>query len=239
MISVYIADDEVWITLGLQKLLQKTKYDIWVAGTANNGLTAKEEIAGFQPQIVFADIRMPGMSGLDLLTEIHEVSPGTKVVIISGYAEFSYALEAVQKHAFDYLLKPIKVEDLERVLANYLKESEETESKEGTPSPDRMIDNVIQEIRAHYTEDIQLTNLAAKYNISTGRLSTMIKEELAMNFSEYVSQLRIQRAKELLADESMSIQEIAEIVGYNDYFYFTKVFKKIQGISPSKYRKSL
>lgn len=239
MISIYIADDEVWITLGLQKLLQKTKYDVWVVGTANNGLTAKEEIAEFQPQILFADIRMPGMSGLDLLTKIHEVSPGTKVVIISGYAEFSYALEAVQKHAFDYLLKPIKVEDLERVLANYLKESKEMESKEDIPSPDRMIDNVIQEIRAHYMEDIQLTGLAAKYNISTGRLSTMIKEELEMNFSEYVSQLRIQRAKELLADESMSIQEIAEIVGYNDYFYFTKVFKKIQGISPSKYRKSL
>lgn len=239
MISIYIADDEVWITLGLQKLLQKTKYDVWVVGTANNGLTAKEEISEFQPQILFADIRMPGMSGLDLLTKIHEVSPGTKVVIISGYAEFSYALEAVQKHAFDYLLKPIKVEDLERVLANYLKESKEMESKEDIPSPDRMIDNVIQEIRAHYMEDIQLTGLAAKYNISTGRLSTMIKEELEMNFSEYVSQLRIQRAKELLADESMSIQEIAEIVGYNDYFYFTKVFKKIQGISPSKYRKSL
>lgn len=241
MISAYIADDEIWITLGLQKLLQKTKYDVWVAGTANNGLTAKEEIAEFQPQIVFADIRMPGMSGLDLLAEIHEVSPGTKVVIISGYAEFSYALEAVQKHAFDYLLKPIKVEDLERVLANYLKESEAeaAETQEDAPSPDRMIDNVIQEIRAHYMEDIQLTYLAAKYNISTGRLSTMIKEELAMNFSEYISQLRIQRAKELLADESLSIQEIAEIVGYNDYFYFTKVFKKIQGISPSKYRKSL
>ncbi|MBR2653024.1 MAG: response regulator [Lachnospiraceae bacterium] len=241
MISAYIADDEIWITLGLQKLLQKTKYDVWVAGTANNGLTAKEEIAEFQPQIVFADIRMPGMSGLELLTEINEVSPGTKVVIISGYAEFSYALEAVQKHAFDYLLKPIKVEDLERVLANYLKESEaeESEKQEDAPSPERMIDNVILEIRSHYMEDIQLTNLAAKYNISTGRLSTMIKEELEMNFSEYVSQLRIQRAKELLADESLSIQEIAEIVGYNDYFYFTKVFKKIQGISPSKYRKSL
>ena len=67
----------------------------------------------------------------------------------------------------------------------------------------------------------------------------MIKDELQMNFSDYIAQLRIQRAKELLEDETMSIQEIAEIVGYNDYFYFTKVFKKVQGISPSKYRKSL
>lgn len=241
MISAYIADDEVWITLGLQKLLQKTGYDVWVVGTANNGLTAKEEIGAFQPDIAFTDIRMPGLSGLELLSEISEISPHTKVVIISGYAEFSYAQEAVQKHAFDYLVKPIKVEDLSRVLENLLKETgmDEGEKAESAPASDRMIDSVIQEIREHYMEDIQLTGLAARYNISTGRLSSMIKEELQMTFSDYVSQLRIQRAKELLADETMSIQEIAEMVGYNDYFYFTKVFKKVQGISPSKYRKSL
>ena len=110
---------------------------------------------------------------------------------------------------------------------------------ETSSSNERMIDSVIAEIREHYTEDIQLTTLAAKYAVSSGRLSTMIKDELQMNFSDYIAQLRIQRAKELLEDETMSIQEIAEIVGYNDYFYFTKVFKKVQGISPSKYRKSL
>ena len=84
-----------------------------------------------------------------------------------------------------------------------------------------------------------LTELAARYNISMGRLSKMIKEHLQVNFSDYIASLRIQRAKELLRDDSMSIQEIAEIVGYNDYFYFTKVFKKIEGISPSKYRKEM
>ena len=49
----------------------------------------------------------------------------------------------------------------------------------------------------------------------------------------------MQKAKELLKDDSRSIEEIANAVGYHDYFYFTKVFKKTQGISPSKYRKSL
>ena len=107
------------------------------------------------------------------------------------------------------------------------------------PEFDRMIDNVISDIREHYTEDISLTSLAAKYNISMGHLSKMIKERLQVNFSDYIASLRIQRAKELLRDESISIQEIAEIVGYNDYFYFTKVFKKVEGISPSKYRKSM
>ena len=240
MINVYIADDEVWITLGLKKLLEKLDMDIYVVGTANNGLTAKEEIAMFKPDVVFTDIRMPGLSGLELLQVIPEVSPDTKVVIISGYAEFSYAKEAVQHHAYDYLLKPIKEEDLARVMSSFAGEGSEEEGDDsGAPGFDRLIDNVISEIREHYMEDISLTSLASKYNVSMGRLSEMIKEHLKVNFSDYIASLRIQRAKELLRDESLSIQEIAEIVGYNDYFYFTKVFKKVEGISPSKYRKSI
>ena len=240
MLNVYIADDEVWITLGLKKLLEKTGIDHFVVGTANNGLVAKEEIGMFKPDVIFTDIRMPGLSGLELLQAIPEVSPDSKVVIITGFAEFSYAKEAVQHHAFDYLLKPIKEEDLERVLTAILKERGECEDEEKqAPVNDKMIDNVIADMREHYMEDISLTSLAAKYNVSMGSLSKMIKDRLQLNFSDYIAALRIQRAKELLSDESLSIQEIAEIVGYNDYFYFTKVFKKIEGISPSKYRKEI
>ena len=242
MFNVYIADDEVWIILGLKKLLEKLDIDAFVIGTANNGLTALEEIKEFKPEVVFADIRMPGLSGLELLTEIPKVSPDTKVIIISGYAEFAYAQEAVQHHAFDYLLKPIKEEDLSRTMSAYLNDRDgegNEDDEKHPPAYDRMIDNVISDIREHYLEDISLTSLSAKYNTSMSHLSKMIKETLKMNFSDYIAILRIQRAKELLRDDSMSIQEIAEIVGYNDYFYFTKVFKKVEGISPSKYRKSI
>ena len=240
MLNVYIADDEVWIILGLKKLLEKIDVDSFVVGTANNGLMAKEEIAMFKPDVIFTDIRMPGLSGLELLQAIPEVSPDSKVVIITGFAEFSYAKEAVQHHAFDYLLKPIKEEDLQRVMTAILKERGETEGEEKqAPVNDKMIDSVVADIRDHYMEDISLTSLAAKYNVSMGSLSKMIKDHLQLNFSDYIASLRIQRAKELLSDETLSIQEIAEIVGYNDYFYFTKVFKKIEGISPSKYRKEI
>jgi YesN/AraC family two-component response regulator len=242
MINVYIADDEVWIILGLKKLLEKLNMDIYVVGTANNGLTAREEIEMFKPDVVFTDIRMPGLTGLELLQEIPDVSPESRVVLISGYAEFEYAKEAVKHHAFDYLLKPIKEEELKRVMDSLLEkrgEIPEREEEESLPTYDKMIDNVISEIRDHYMEDISLTSLASKYNVSMARLSEMIKEKLQVNFSDYIASLRIQRAKELLRDDSISIQEIAEIVGYNDYFYFTKVFKKVEGISPSKYRKEI
>ncbi len=239
MLNVYIADDEVWITLGLKKLLERINADTWVVGTANNGLTAREEIAQFKPDVVFTDIRMPGLSGLELLQEIPRVSPETKVVIITGYAEFAYAKEALKHHAFDYLLKPIKEEELAKVINSIKNSNTDDEQADSEPVYDKMIDNVIKDIRDHYMEDISLTSLADKYSISTGHLSNMIKERLQVGFSDYISSLRMQRAKELLRDESMSIQEIAETVGYNDYFYFTKVFKKVVGISPSKYRKSI
>ena len=238
MITVYIADDEMWGTLGLKKLLERSGYELQVVGTADNGLTAKEDIERLRPDVVFADIRMPGLSGLELLEVIPEVSPDSKVVIITGFAEFSYAQTAVQLHAFDLLLKPIKELELERVLKNVMAQSAEKTEEEQTES-NRMIDSVIADIRNSYTDDISLTALAAKYNLSTGRLSTLIKESLSMTFSDYIVSLRMQKARELLRDESKSIEQIAELVVYNDYFYFTKVFKKSQGISPSKYRKSL
>lgn len=237
MITVYIADDELWGTLGLKKLLERSGFEVEVVGTADNGLTAREEIGRLRPDMIFADIRMPGLSGLELLEVLPEISPGSKLVIITGFAEFSYAQTAVQLHAFDLLLKPIKELELERVLKNVMAQSpkkteEETESR-------RMIDSVIADIRSSYTEDVSLKALAAKYGLSTGRLSMLLKESLSMTFSDYIVSLRMQKARELLKDESKSIEQIAEMVGYNDYFYFTKVFKKSQGISPSKYRKSL
>ena len=238
MITVYIADDELWGTLGLKKLLERSGYEVQVVGTADNGLTAREEIEKLRPDVIFADIRMPGLSGLELLEVLPEISPDSKLVIITGFAEFSYAQTAVQLHAFDLLLKPIKELELERVLKNVMAQSPKKTDEEGTESG-RMIDSVIADIRSSYTEDVSLKALAAKYGLSTGRLSMLLKESLSMNFSDYIVSLRMQKARELLKDESKSIEQIAEMVGYNDYFYFTKVFKKSQGISPSKYRKSL
>ena len=238
MITVYIADDELWGTLGLKKLLERSGYEVQVVGTADNGLTAREEIEKLRPDVIFADIRMPGLSGLELLEVLPEISPDSKLVIITGFAEFSYAQTAVQLHAFDLLLKPIKELELERVLKNVMAQSPKKTDEEGTESG-RMIDSVIADIRSSYTEDVSLKALAAKYGLSTGRLSMLLKESLSMTFSDYIVSLRMQKARELLKDESKSIEQIAEMVGYNDYFYFTKVFKKSQGISPSKYRKSL
>ncbi|MFQ9395940.1 MAG: helix-turn-helix domain-containing protein [Lachnospiraceae bacterium] len=74
-------------------------------------------------------------------------------------------------------------------------------------------------------------------NLSIGHLSTLIRRETGLSFSEYVTAKRMEDAKKLLCQENLSVEEVAEQVGYHDYFYFTKAFKKYAGVSPSVYRK--
>ena len=251
MISVYIADDEVWITIGLKKLIQKSGLPFEVIGEAHNGVTTLEDIKTLKPDVLFTDIRMPGLSGLEVMSYISEHEFATKVVLISGYAEFEYARQAMLCGAFDYLLKPIQQETLNKTLSRLRNELEPaaSETSEDTMENATITDlstagtslfkKILAYIQEHDTEELSLTSLAEMYNISSSRLSTLIKKELGLSFSEYITARRMQKAKELLKDDSRSIEEIANAVGYHDYFYFTKVFKKTQGISPSKYRKSL
>lgn len=243
MYKIFLADDEIWVIMGLKKLIEKTGAPFRVVGEANNGIVALEEIEEKKPDVLITDIRMPGMDGLQLTQKIQEKNLDTRVVLVSGYAEFNYAQQAMRMGAVDYLLKPVEAEALAEVLERLEtmlnkdgKKPEEQTEKKLNPS---VLESIIEEIRRNYKDNITLTELAERYNISASHLSNLLKEELGMPFSEYITSKRIQRAKELLDDESLSVDAIAREVGYKDYFYFTKVFKKAVGISPSKYRKNL
>ncbi|MBD2871041.1 response regulator transcription factor [Paenibacillus arenilitoris] len=99
------------------------------------------------------------------------------------------------------------------------------------------VKKIIDKIDSSYTEDISLSMLSRQFNVSLGYLSALIKKETGTNYTDYVVAMRLNLAKELLSDESLSIQDIVERVGYKDYFHFNKLFKKHFGITPSKHRK--
>lgn len=102
-----------------------------------------------------------------------------------------------------------------------------------------MMKQILKEIQQSYTEKLTLSSLAEKYNISESRLSTRLRENLGMSFSKYLTSQRVQRAKELLVDDRLSVEQIAQMVGYRDYFYFIRIFKKVTGVTPSVYRRNL
>nr|WP_301287978.1 AraC family transcriptional regulator [Paenibacillus sp. MSJ-34] len=94
-------------------------------------------------------------------------------------------------------------------------------------------------IDEHYSEDIHLEYLAQKYNTSAKYMSRLLKNELGIGFQEYLQQLRIGKAKELLRHSDKPIAQIWEEVGFNNRNTFIRAFKNQEGITPSDYRKNI
>ncbi|MBB3113121.1 two-component system response regulator YesN [Paenibacillus phyllosphaerae] len=99
------------------------------------------------------------------------------------------------------------------------------------------VKEIMAYIDSRYSEDLILGDVAKHFSMSVGYLSSLIKKKTGTGYSEYITGKRLQRAKELLAEPRLSVQEIVQQVGYKDYFYFNKLFKKHVGVTPSKFRK--
>lgn len=93
-------------------------------------------------------------------------------------------------------------------------------------------------IHAHFCEDISLASAAHEVNVTNVYLSRLFKQELGIGFNEYLMQVRIKRAQLLLQQGKLSLRQIAECCGFQDYTYFLKVFKKQSGVTPKEYQRS-
>ena len=93
-------------------------------------------------------------------------------------------------------------------------------------------------IKANYMKKISLEDVAKSVYLSSSYFSKIFKQEMKCNFNTYINLFRIESSKELLKDPTVELVDIASIVGFEDQSYFSKVFKKIVGISPGKYRES-
>ncbi|MCI1654070.1 MAG: response regulator [Lachnospiraceae bacterium] len=104
-------------------------------------------------------------------------------------------------------------------------------------APSKLVSAVLSYIEEHFCENISLASTAEAVAISKTYLCDIFKKELGMTFVNYVTNLRIERAKELLADPTLKMYEISSAVGFNDYTYFSQIFKKRTGMTLSEYRK--
>ncbi|HHY83502.1 MAG TPA: AraC family transcriptional regulator [Clostridiales bacterium] len=102
----------------------------------------------------------------------------------------------------------------------------------------KLLGDAVRYIREHFNENLTLESIAQKIYISPYYLSHLFKEELGITFLEYLTRIRMEEAKRLLKDRSMTILDVSSRVGYDDPGYFSKVFKKNMGLSPNQYRKN-
>lgn len=362
MTKMVIADDEWLIRESLIQGIDWDEIGIEIVGSCTDGLEAFEMIIEQEPHILLTDIRMAGMTGLELIESAKERIPTLKTIIISGYSEFEYAQQALKMGADDYLLKPINDQELKNIVGKLAlqikRESEdslETADKEllkvllnemepsspflervnfegdllvicwesdtsytleidepgfrvlpggiilmeeankksdlieylnklfitkkifagrsnlsrnmedlpvlykqalwskeqnkynlnyGCPpkdTTDSPIDmkEVFNYIKENFHQPITLQSLSSKFFISDSYFSRIFKQHTGKNFIEYLTEYRLNIAKDMLTYSNMKPSEVSKAVGYADQRYFSQIFKKQIGIPPSLFQKNI
>lgn len=355
MYKLVIIDDESLFRKNMIKKINWHSCNISVVGEADNGQEGFNLIKSLNPDIVICDIKMPVWDGLTVLKNLKNIG-NMRFIILSGYNDFEFTKKAIRYGAFDYILKPVKEEELTGVLMravsslntdikkqnNKIKYDIQvrkkmvdryeslfihfTESREITSIckyidifyeeldavhhpqvynatlmefillADKICDmfkldydcifnkykldsllnddnkgnhalpqivkkifteiisqlistkncegkkivfEVIQYIETDYSEKITLETISKRYFINPSYFSQLFKSIVKENFSTYLMKKRIEKAKELLYIGNLKIYQVSHMVGYDDDKYFSQIFKKHTGVSPSNYAKSL
>lgn len=249
---ILIADDEPIERMVISKTIQDYFGDEIELYQAENGREAINVFRQKACQIALMDISMPGIDGLDAAEEIRKESSSCSIIFLTAYDEFDFAKRAIKVHALDYLLKPSTKEELIVVLEEAIhlagqKTAEiditgsELEEEPRDEKPELLKNQVIMEhirdfIESHYTENITLQDAAAQLHYSDAYFCRFFKQNFDKNFIMYLSELRVEKAKELLSDVTVNVKDIGQRVGFRDSSYFTKVFKRVTGVTPSEYR---
>ncbi len=264
MYRVLIADDEPIERTVVSKTIQCHFPGQVEVTQAVNGREAVELFFGKNCQIALLDIEMPGVNGLEAAERIREKDKDCSIIFLTAFDEFSYAKRAIGVHAMDYLLKPSAEEELVAVLeeAMHLADEAGRREKETQAETDSHIeeqyakeqataeiDGSFEDIRMNavaemirdyidenYQEDISLQTAASAMNYSDAYFCKIFKQCFDKSFIVYLSEYRVEKAKQLLSDVKNNVKDISRKVGYRDSNYFAKVFKRVVGVTPTEYR---
>lgn len=239
-LKLLIADDEDTIRRGVSKYVKLHSERFTQIYEAENGQKALDLLLKYQPDLLLLDVQMPLKNGIDVMREAAKAGLRPITVILSGYDEFTYAQQAIRYGAKEYLLKPVRATDILECLTKLADEAYGTETKEESGSEKERSNHFVREaqeyIAEHYAEDILQSGVAERLGISGGYLSTLFSQNLNCKFVDYLNQVRIEHACTYLKQNFFKTYEIAYRVGFRDEKYFSKVFKKIKGVSPKEYR---
>jgi two-component system response regulator YesN len=183
------------------------------------------------------DINIPIISGLDAIAAIQKQLPSAVFIIVSGYNEFDYAQQAIRLGVSDYLLKPVKFEELSAVIQKARLTILRRGGHEGETAEAKRIYKIISYLNDHLEDDICLKKLSETFYLHPSYISQLFKTETGMNYHEYLEKLRIERAKQILSTSDLSVDQIAERTGFGNYRTFSAAFRRLEKKSPSEFRR--
>ena len=252
--KLLVAEDEMIERKVLCRTLQKYLGDLILLCEARNGREAWEIFQRESPQVAVLDIEMPGMTGLEVARKIRESGKPCGILFLTGYDKFAYARQAISVRALDYLLKPYNEQELVFAVEDAIRQMAVQPLPRPAPAPtdlplhreedeDARMALIRAEmyafVEAHYQEDISMQDAAAALRYSDAYFCKLFKQCFKVNFSAYLNQFRVDRARQMIQDPRLSLKEVSTACGYTDSNYFTRVFKRLTGQTPTEDRNAL
>lgn len=246
MIRILIADDEMIERKYLKKLFGNYPYLFHVVGEARNGQEVTEKARELHPDVIIMDINMPLMDGLTSAQKIKQQFPDTIILLNTAYAEFEFAQKAVEYHLDAYLLKPAKEDLILKTIDDCIQKRKSSFSKapsayvadltSGDTKKEDPVDLVTEYIDQNPHLALSLNDLAEVAHFSPPYLSRIFREKKGITVTAYITKKRMENAKFLLQQSTMSIQEIASHCGFRTISHFNRAFKQNTGYSPKEFR---
>lgn len=247
--TILVVDDNIELVDYLTSAMKPYFKDI---RTAYNGEEALEMCRQWHPDVIISDIQMPKMNGYELCKQIKEnldISH-TTVILLTARNDEASRVFGYKNGADTYLTKPFEISTLYTAIYNQLKNRKRIQEKyignETVPTPEESTFSVADEkflntMNKIVTENIDEPNMGIPFlcdrlGMSRASLYNKLKALTGMGANDYINKLRIDHAANLLLHSSLTVNEIADQVGFSTPRYFSAVFKKNMGCSPTQYK---
>jgi len=244
--NILIVDDDPGVLEALRTALSPPHQ----VHTARTGMEALSIVQQRVPDMVLLDYVLPDVSGLAVLHALKQAHPTLLVILMTGFGSEDVAINALRRGVRDYLKKPISLTDL-RVRVEKLLEARRR-SEDLSPRDQWSIDSVqtrvengpydasvrraIAFIDKQLHREIRLDHVAREAGMSKFHFCRHFKDATGLTFREFLARRRIARAVELLRDQTRSVSDVYLDVGFKNLSHFSRVFLKLTGRSPSRYR---
>ena len=223
---ILVADDERPARYVLRSMLEELGFPAESVVEAADGSELVAAARERRPDAAFVDVKMPGMDGLAAIGAAAPECAGTAWVVVSSYAEFDYARTALRLGVTEYLLKPVRPEELAACASRL-------GLRPDAPEEDQVLGPVIEYLRRNFNADASVADAAELAGLTPNYLSALFRKKTGQTISDFLARLRVDEAGRLIREEGMSVADAARAVGYADARHFARKFKSLTGKLPS------